>query len=66
MAVLAPFQYPIMTQIHNPLKHETHIKFLVPRLLKQQLEALARERNISLSALLRLIASDYVKRNQTL
>lgn len=55
-----------MTQIHKPLKHETHIKFLVPRALKQQLETLARERNISLSALLRLIASDYVKRNQTL
>ena len=34
--------------------------------LKETLQALANERNITLSALLRLIASEYVRRNQSL
>ncbi len=38
------------------------IKFLAPQKLKRALEDLAIERNIALSALLRLIASEYVRR----
>jgi molybdopterin-guanine dinucleotide biosynthesis protein A len=39
------------------------IKFLLPIKLKRALEELAAERNITLSALLRLISSEYVKRS---
>jgi hypothetical protein len=42
--------------------NEVLIKFVAPRELKGALQALANERNITLSALLRLIASEYVKR----
>ena len=59
-----PVSVPDMTQNNHSLKHEEQMKFLAPRVLKQQLEALARERNISLSALMRLIASEYVKRTR--
>ncbi len=38
------------------------IKFLAPRRLKHDLEELAAERNITLSALLRLVMSEYVRR----
>ncbi len=41
------------------------VKFVAPRTLKLALQNLANERNITLSALLRLIASEYVKRNGT-
>ena len=41
------------------------IKFVAPNNLKEELLQLAYERNITLSSLLRLIASDYVKRNRT-
>ena len=41
---------------------EVLIKFLAPRKLKRALEELAAERNIALSALLRLVTSDYVRR----
>ena len=44
--------------------NETVIKFVTPGELKRALQALANERNITLSALLRLIASEYVKRAQ--
>lgn len=44
--------------------NEERIKFVTPRDLKHALQALANERNITLSALLRLIASEYVRRNQ--
>ena len=47
------------------LIHEEQVKFLVPRDLKSSLQHLADERNISLSALMRLIASEYVKRHHT-
>lgn len=40
---------------------KTIIKFAAPRQLKTDLERLATMRNISLSALLRLILSEYVK-----
>lgn len=43
---------------------EALIKFVVPRQLKQQLQAVATSRNISLSALVRLIVSDYLKSRQ--
>ena len=45
--------------------NEVLIKFVAPRELKRALQELANERNITLSALLRLIASEYVKRNRT-
>jgi hypothetical protein len=47
----------------NKTKYETLIKFTAPANLKQDLQQLALERNISLSSLLRLITSEYVKRN---
>ena len=45
-------------------KNEALIKFVSPTELKQGLQQLANERNIALSSLLRLIASEYVKRNR--
>jgi len=45
-------------------QNEVLIKFLVPKRLKQALQERAVERNITVSALLRLIASEYVKRTQ--
>jgi predicted transcriptional regulator len=45
--------------------NEVRIKFVSPEELKQALQKLANERNITLSALLRLITSEYVKRNRT-
>ena len=44
--------------------NEVRIKFVAPAQLKEGLQALANERNITLSALLRLVTSEYVKRNQ--
>ena len=49
---------------NNGNKNEALIKFVAPTELKQALQQLANERNISLSSLLRLIASEYVKRNR--
>jgi hypothetical protein len=46
-------------------KNEALIKFVTPTELKESLQQLAKERNIALSSLLRLIASEYVKRNRT-
>ena len=43
---------------------EVLIKFAAPKALKRALRELADERNITLSALLRLIASEYAKRNR--
>jgi hypothetical protein len=45
-------------------KNEALIKFVAPIDLKNELQELANERNITLSSLLRLIATDYVKRNK--
>jgi hypothetical protein len=45
-------------------QNEVAIKFVVPRRLKQAIQERANERNITVSALLRLIASEYVKRTQ--
>ena len=54
-----------MTHNHGNKKliHEDQIKFFSPRDLKRNLQQMADERNITLSALLRLIASEYVKRH---
>ncbi len=49
---------------HNN-KKELRIKFQTPPALKRDLLLLAQERNITLSALLRLITTEYVKRNKT-
>ena len=46
-------------------KNEALIKFVAPVDLKTSLLQLAKERNIALSSLLRLMASEYVKRNRT-
>jgi hypothetical protein len=40
------------------------IKFLVPKPLKNSLLIIALDRNISISALLRIITSEYAKRYQ--
>ena len=45
--------------------NEVLIKFVAPKELKRALQELANERNISLSALLRLVVSEYVKRNRS-
>lgn len=50
---------------HKQFPPEETIKFLAPHKLKLSLQQLATERNISLSALLRLITSEYVKRHHT-
>jgi hypothetical protein len=42
-------------------RNEELVKFAVPRTLKADLLALALSRNLSLSSLLRLIVTDYVK-----
>ncbi len=44
--------------------NKERIKFITPVELKQALRELANERNITLAALLRLIATEYVKRNK--
>ena len=46
--------------------NEVLIKFVSPAKLKNALRELAVERNITLSALLRLVTSEYVKRNRPL
>ena len=46
--------------------NEVLIKFVAPEELKCALQELANERNITLSALLRLVTSEYVKRTKSL
>jgi len=53
-----------MSNKHNKNINEVLIKFVAPDDLKRALQDLANERNISLSSLLRLITSEYVKRNR--
>ncbi len=50
----------------NPTRtrNEVLVKFVAPRPLKHDLQALAAARNVSLSALLRLVATEYVKRQR--
>lgn len=58
---------PVPNKTHNSnskkLIHEERVKFLLPRNLKFDLQHMADDRNITLSALLRLITSEYVKRH---
>ena len=51
------------TGTNNQIR-KTTLKVVMPVGLKGALQLLADERNISLSALLRLISSEYVKRQQ--
>ena len=51
---------------HRKNINEVRIKFVAPDDLKRELQTLANERNITLSALLRLVTSEYVKRNRSL
>ena len=53
-----------MYQNGKKTRNEALIKFVAPIDLKQSLQELAAERHIALSSLMRLIASDYVKRNK--
>ena len=53
-----------MYQNGRRAKNEAIIKFVATIDLKNTLQELAKERNIALASLLRLIASDYVKRNK--
>ena len=53
-----------MTKNNRKNINEVRIKFVAPAALNNALQALANERNITLSAVLRLITSEYVKRNQ--
>lgn len=48
---------PIMSQTKTAL-----IKLLAPKQLKQQLQQLSDERHISLSSLVRLILTEYLKK----
>ena len=41
------------------------VKFMVPRELKDAIQEMADERHIALSALLRLITVEYIKRHKT-
>jgi len=52
-----------MSQNNRKSINEVLIKFVAPEMLKETLQVLANERNITLSALLRLVTSEYVKRN---
>jgi hypothetical protein len=45
----------------NKKINEVLVKFVAPRSLKQELQTLADARNITLSALLRLVLSEYVR-----
>ena len=53
-----------MYQNGKKAKNEALIKFVAPVDLKESLLELAKERHIAISSLLRLIASEYVKRNK--
>ena len=58
-----PYQVPGMNKkFTESLSNKDLIKFLVPKPLKDSLLIIALERNISLSALMRLITSEYSKR----
>jgi len=48
---------------HNQPNAKELIKFFAPKSLKDSMNQLSNERNISLSALLRIITTEYVRRN---
>jgi hypothetical protein len=41
------------------------VRFVAPETLRSDLQKLANERNITISSLLRLIATEYVKKSKT-
>ncbi len=53
-----------MYQSGKTAKNEALIKFIATVDLKKDLLQLANERNITIYSLMRLIASDYMKRNR--
>jgi ribbon-helix-helix CopG family protein len=57
MPNLAPFLH----QKPRNLTEEAFVKFFLPRRVKAQLQELAEARSLSLSALLRLIVTEYIK-----
>jgi len=62
-----PKQVQELTQtISTIYKNDAVIKFHTPDYLKHLLEKQAVKRNISLSAFMRLIASEYLRRDQLL
>ena len=62
-----PKQDQELTQIISTIyKNDAVIKFHTPDYLKHALEKQAAQRNISLSAFMRLIASEYLRRKQPL
>jgi hypothetical protein len=65
ISTYCPKHVPFMAQTNNNKNYNGMlIKFAVPDKLKCGLQELADERNITLSALLRLISSEYVKRTK--
>jgi hypothetical protein len=62
---MLPIFDPTMSPKHNQQNSKVFIKFGVPTSLKNTLQKLANERNIGLSALLRLISTEYLRRNQS-
>jgi len=50
-----------MTPYRHKTTNDAVVKLYLPTLLKQELESLAQSRNIPLSALLRLIATEYIR-----
>jgi hypothetical protein len=62
ISINRPDLVPTMYQ-DDKTKYKTLIKFTAPENLKRDLQQLAIERNITLSSLLRLISSEYIKRN---
>ena len=54
----------IMSLFRKPNRHDTVIKFNASEELKDDLIDLAESRNISLSALLRLVLTEYVRNNK--
>jgi len=56
----------MVSKENNKIINEALVKFVLPKELKRSLQKLANDRNIQLSSLLRLITTEYVKRNQSL
>lgn len=55
---------PYMAKTNRKNIDEVLIKFRAPAKLKRSVQDLANERNIALSAFLRLITTEYVKRHE--
>ena len=53
-------------RVNQTTINEVVIKFVAPGELKRSLQVLADDRHITLSSMLRLITSEYVKRNKSI